>query len=300
MVTSAAAKSAKLRNNETTAQICLSSQIYSLRADVEYEAHPVAATFPMMSEEEFAGLKEDIRVKGQSVPVVMYNQNIIDGRNRYRACRELGIACMGADITIRQQANISEDVLSDLLSDFALSLNLRRRNLTPGQLAFIAADWANAKVGKPKAGHHTRTVAAASLRFSVSERYISSARFINENLATAVEESPSLAEVMEAVKSGSEDLNQLFERVTKAVNAAAFKADPQYRQQRKDERARKKAEREKQKEEQARNPRVATLARALGMMGSDHDNEVVIAARKVEEMRKKLGRTWPQLLGVKS
>jgi hypothetical protein len=38
------------------------------------------------------------------------------------------------------------------------------------------------------------------------------------------------------------------------------------------------------------------LVKALGMLGSEYDAEVLIAARKAEEMRKKLGLTWDDLI----
>jgi hypothetical protein len=41
---------------------------------------------------------------------------------------------------------------------------------------------------------------------------------------------------------------------------------------------------------------ITTLARLLGMLGSTHDNEVLVAARKAEALRRKLGLTWTALL----
>jgi hypothetical protein len=40
------------------------------------------------------------------------------------------------------------------------------------------------------------------------------------------------------------------------------------------------------------------LAKMLGMMGSDHAGERANAAAAAEAMRKKLGLTWPELLGL--
>ncbi len=38
------------------------------------------------------------------------------------------------------------------------------------------------------------------------------------------------------------------------------------------------------------------LARVCGLFGSDHDGEVLAAARQAEKIRKKLGLTWAELL----
>jgi hypothetical protein len=45
-------------------------------------------------------------------------------------------------------------------------------------------------------------------------------------------------------------------------------------------------------------PAAETLAKLLGMLGSAHDGEVLAAALKAEETRKKTGKTWGQLLGL--
>ena len=38
------------------------------------------------------------------------------------------------------------------------------------------------------------------------------------------------------------------------------------------------------------------LARVCGLLGSEHDGEVLAAARQAEKIRKKLGLTWDELL----
>ena len=38
------------------------------------------------------------------------------------------------------------------------------------------------------------------------------------------------------------------------------------------------------------------LAKLLGLLGSDHDGEVVAAARQVERLRADAGLTWPEIL----
>lgn len=43
-------------------------------------------------------------------------------------------------------------------------------------------------------------------------------------------------------------------------------------------------------------PEVQRLARLLGMLGSDHDGEVLSAARHAEALRKKIGKDWLTLL----
>lgn len=55
------------------------------------EAHPLAEMLPMMSEPEYIALRDSIRDHKQSDPIELFEGKILDGRNRYRACLELGI-----------------------------------------------------------------------------------------------------------------------------------------------------------------------------------------------------------------
>jgi ParB-like chromosome segregation protein Spo0J len=53
--------------------------------------HPLAELFPLLEGEAFADLVEDIRANGL-LPTVLYEDKILDGRNRYRACQQAGVA----------------------------------------------------------------------------------------------------------------------------------------------------------------------------------------------------------------
>ena len=56
-----------------------------------YDVHPAAEIFPLMSDEEFKGLVADIQEHGLREPIVLHDGKVLDGRNRVRACEELGI-----------------------------------------------------------------------------------------------------------------------------------------------------------------------------------------------------------------
>jgi hypothetical protein len=91
--------------------------------------HEVAELFPLMVGPEYEELKEDIRANGQHVPIAIYQGSILDGRNRYQVCQELGIEpiCKEWD----GQGGLVE---------FVISLNMRRRHLSSDQRACIAAE----------------------------------------------------------------------------------------------------------------------------------------------------------------
>ena len=57
------------------------------------EFHPAANIFPMMTGDEFKTLVESISRNGYDAafPILTFEGMILDGRNRYSACLELGV-----------------------------------------------------------------------------------------------------------------------------------------------------------------------------------------------------------------
>lgn len=74
-----------------------------------YETHPAADTFPMLSRAEFAALRDDIRDHGLRNPIALYSTQdptldapppyVLDGRNRLMACVELGLPPRFVEVT---------------------------------------------------------------------------------------------------------------------------------------------------------------------------------------------------------
>lgn len=89
--------------------------------------HAVAALFPLMEEDEYQALVEDIRSHGLHQPIWHYQGQIIDGRNRWRACQELHMKPL-----------LREWQGQGSLVAFVVSLNLKRRHLTSSQKAVVA------------------------------------------------------------------------------------------------------------------------------------------------------------------
>lgn len=92
--------------------------------------HPVANIFPLMTGAEYDALVSDIAEHGQHEPIWLHpDGRIIDGRNRYRACCDLGLV----------PERKTWDSKGSLVA-FVVSLNLHRRHLTSSQRAVIALD----------------------------------------------------------------------------------------------------------------------------------------------------------------
>lgn len=102
-----------------------------------FPIHQVAAMFPPMSADEFAGLVADIREHGQREPIILHEGAVIDGRNRYLACQEIGIEPR----TVEWDGEGSVEA-------FVVSKNLHRRHLNESQRAMIAARLANLRAGQ--------------------------------------------------------------------------------------------------------------------------------------------------------
>lgn len=58
---------------------------------MNYEHHEAADAFPMMDAKRYEELKADIEKQGLRVPITLCDGKILDGRNRNKACEELGI-----------------------------------------------------------------------------------------------------------------------------------------------------------------------------------------------------------------
>lgn len=92
--------------------------------------HEAADLFPLLEGKDFQELREDIAGNGLLEPIWLHaDGRILDGRNRYRACLELGI-----EPKFRQWDGHGSAL------QFVVSLNLTRRHLTSGQRACLAID----------------------------------------------------------------------------------------------------------------------------------------------------------------
>ena len=89
--------------------------------------HPAAELFPLLQGSEFDELVDDIREHGQRDPIVMTpDGQLLDGRNRWRACAKVGV-------TPVTRVEMSEPWA------FVISTNVHRRHLSESQRAMIAA-----------------------------------------------------------------------------------------------------------------------------------------------------------------
>lgn len=146
------------------------------------KAHRFADIFPMMDEKEYADLKKDIKENGLLEPIVITNNEILDGRNRFKACQEL-------DITPEYEEYNGDNPLQ-----YVVSKNLKRRHLTDSQKAVVALAYLPFYEEQAKERQGTRTDIVELIpqsdigtardklgeTFGVSGRYIDKAKKLSE------------------------------------------------------------------------------------------------------------------------
>lgn len=94
-----------------------------------YKFHPACLAFPLLGDGELQELADDIKLQGLRHPIVVYQGQILDGRNRLAACdiagvppRFIGWTGTGSPV------------------EWVISTNLHRRHLTASQRAIVALD----------------------------------------------------------------------------------------------------------------------------------------------------------------
>jgi len=90
----------------------------SAGAATAYAIHPAADLMPMLGESDLAALAADIRANGLHEPVVLFDGQVLDGRNRLAACELAGVE------PLTRTLKACPDPVA-----FVLSANLRRRHL---------------------------------------------------------------------------------------------------------------------------------------------------------------------------
>jgi len=139
--------------------------------------HPLAEIFPPMSDEEIKGLIDDIKANGLREPIILFEHKVLDGRNRHRACAELGI-----EPQTRQWDHKGDPL------DYVISKNMHRRHLNESQRGVVADKIATLSDGQRAdltQGAQFRAPAISQAnapeRLNVSRRTVQNARVLREN-----------------------------------------------------------------------------------------------------------------------
>jgi len=132
------------------------------------QIHPLAELMPPMPEAVYEKLKESIRNEGGNlVPIyVTRSGEVLDGRNRYRACRELGL-----EPATKEWDGRGSEI------DAVLALNDLRRQSNDSQRALFAAGLVGRGRGRPAKNARIRaiTLEEATRRVGVKKTLVQAA-----------------------------------------------------------------------------------------------------------------------------
>ncbi len=194
--------------------------------------HPLAELIPGMTDAEFADLKADIEANGQREPITIYEGMVLDGRHRYRACEELGIE------------TFQKLYEGDSPATFVISLNVKRRSLTPSQRAAVAVEFlpeleAEARKRKAHPGNTNRLGPRSQSEKPNPHRAREDAGDLVGVSGATVDRARRVKvrapEIFEKVKSGEVSVrsadNQLRRKKPEAVPVIAFEANTRRKEQ---------------------------------------------------------------------
>ena len=171
----------------------------------QYQQHQLSAAWPAMSDSDFQALQDSIMNIGVQMPIVIFEGQVIDGWNRYRAATALGMDCPTTPF----------DESIDPV-EFVKAMNDARRHITGSQRAIaIVAIHGWKPVGRPQnnvEATSTLTQEAMAVEAGVSKKTIQQAQAAQK------------AGLAEKVKSGEMTVEQAS-NVAKGKPAKAAKKD---------------------------------------------------------------------------
>jgi ParB-like nuclease domain len=130
------------------------AETLKLLLDGKGEPHPFSMFFPPISEDSFDKLVDDIKKWGLLQPIIVYQDKILDGNNRYRACLQAKVKPRFIELVEASDASAQR---------YVVSANIHRRHLTAEQRREIIAKLLKADPAQSdrqvadtaKVSHHT-------------------------------------------------------------------------------------------------------------------------------------------------
>ena len=150
--------------------------------------HEYANLFPMLQDAELQSLAADIKENGLQSPITVFEDQILDGRNRFRACEIAGVIPVF-------ESYAGEDALA-----FVISHNLHRRHLTESQRAMVAAKMADLQRGRPPEGLNApigafKTQRKAAAMLNVGRGSVQRARQVVTKAITEIQDMVTSGEI---------------------------------------------------------------------------------------------------------
>jgi len=175
--------------------------------------HRFADVFPMLDKARADELRADIAAHGLRDPVVLFEGEILDGRNRYGGLfdiAKLGLTYLGhpltaADLVPGSGAASGFDFFEQFNGteagalEYVLSKNLHRRHLNESQRAMVAAGLATLQPGRPSTDNAASLPvfrqSEAAEKLAVSERSVRDARAVKASGVDGLNEAVTRGEM---------------------------------------------------------------------------------------------------------
>jgi DNA modification methylase len=167
------------------------------------QSHEYANLFPLMPENELKELAESIKENGLLHPIAVFQEKILDGRNRHKACLLAGVEPIYIQYTGGEPLK------------YVLAENLARRHLSETQRAVVAAGLANMENGGWRGNQWQSanlptakiTQAEAAAMLNVSERTLRTVKAVER----------AAPELLERMESGELTANEAQKAVKMIV-----------------------------------------------------------------------------------
>jgi hypothetical protein len=150
--------------------------------------HPYSEIFPMIEGADFDALVDDIKENGLREKIWMYEGKILDGRNRFLACKKARVRPATRKFTGKNA------------QAFVISANIHRRHLTESQRALVAAKLASLPHGGDRRSDQAanlplETQASAAEKLKVSARSVRSAKQVLDKGSKALRDAVEAGDV---------------------------------------------------------------------------------------------------------
>jgi len=180
------------------------------------EYHEISTVFSSFEDtEEYRGLVDSIKCYGLFDPILVWQDKIVDGRHRHKACLEAGVE--------PEYQILDSDMPFEMVKDRVIAENILRRHLTTGQRAMIAASLANMTVG-----------GTGSNQYEKSNRANSPDSTSNKDAAKSLNVGERTVKDAKEVKRDAPDLAEKVSRGEMSLNAAKTESRERTEQKRKE------------------------------------------------------------------
>lgn len=158
---------------------------------MKYQQHPLSAAWPALSDDEFKRLVESVNAFGVLDKIVVYDEMILDGWHRYKACMELNV---------KKPPMVEYE--GDDPAGFVISKNDARRHADVSQRAFSVAKMIDLYDESGRSSHYMEQIKSSKFARLSIPKAAELAGVSTRTMIAAKAAIHAVQEVQDAVMSG--------------------------------------------------------------------------------------------------